>query len=87
MAVVAKILQALAAIIPLIAEWWAKRKAAQDKASVEARNADIRDEPGPEWVHKFDAADQQHSEQQPDSDNQTSAKQPDSAPEWWNKHG
>ena len=55
MAVVAKIIQALAAIIPLITEWWAKRKAAQDKASVEARNADIRDEPGPGWVRKFNS--------------------------------
>ena len=59
MGVVAKILTALAAALPAIVEWWAKRKAAQDKASVEARNADIRADPGAAWMHKFGAADQQ----------------------------
>ena len=59
MGVVAKILTALAAILPIVAEWWAKRRAAQEQAETEARVADIRDDPGDAWVHKFGAADQQ----------------------------
>ena len=55
MAVVAKIIQALAAIIPFIVEWWAKRKAAKSQAESEARVADIRANPGSEWLRKFNS--------------------------------
>ena len=74
MALLGKIITALAAIIPALLDWWTKRKAAETQAEIEARNAAIRDDPGSAWVHKFNAADQQHS-QQSDSDHQTDADQ------------
>ena len=55
MALVLKIFNALAAIAPFIAQWWAKRRAAKDKAAVDARNADIRAEPAGEWLRKFNS--------------------------------
>ena len=55
MGVVAKIISALAAILPIVAEWWAKRKAAKNQADAEDRVADIRADPGPEWVRKFNS--------------------------------
>ncbi len=55
MAVIGKILQALAAIVPFVVEWWAKRKAAQSQAEAETRVADIRRDPGFEWMRKFNS--------------------------------
>ena len=42
MGVVAKILTALAAALPAIVEWWAKRRAAQEQAATADRVADVR---------------------------------------------
>ena len=53
MGVVAKIISALAAILPIVAEWWAKRRAAQEQAATADRVADIRRDPGDAWVRKF----------------------------------
>ena len=55
MALLGKIIQALAAIIPAVLDWWAKRKAAEKQAEAETRVADIRADPGPEWVRKFNS--------------------------------
>ena len=55
MAVFGKILQVLASIVPFILDWWAKRKAAKNQADAEDRVADIRADPGPEWVRKFNS--------------------------------
>ena len=81
MGVVAKIIAALAAILPAIVEWWAKRRAAQEQAAVEDRNTDIKRDPADGMQRKFNTAGQQ-----PDSDNQTNAEQPKNASGWWNKH-
>ena len=59
MGVVAKILTALAAALPAIVEWWAKRRAAQEQAATADRVADVRADPGAAWMRKFGAADQQ----------------------------
>ena len=65
MGVVAKIIAALAAILPAIVEWWAKRRAAQEQAATADRVADVRADPGAEWMRKFGAADQQHGDDKP----------------------
>ena len=65
MGVVAKIVQALAAILPAIVEWWAKRQAAKEQAAADARRADVRADPGAEWMRKFGAADKQHGDDKP----------------------
>ena len=83
MGVVAKILTALAAALPAIVEWWAKRRAAQEQAAVEDRIDDIRCEPGPEWMRKFGAADQQRNEPA----DSAGADQPDSNPGGRNHDG
>lgn len=78
MGVVAKIITALAAILPAIVEWWAKRRAAQEQAAAEARRAAVRDDPGAAWLRKFGAADKQHGDDKPAG--QTGADKPGSAP-------
>ena len=83
MGVVAKILTALAAILPIVAEWWAKRRAAQEQAETEARVADIRDDPGDAWVRKFNAADRERN----GSADQTGVDQPGSNPGGRNHDG
>ena len=72
MGVVAKIIAALAAILPAIVEWWAKRRAAQEQAAAQDRVNVVRDDPGDEWVRKFGAADQQRG-----SDNAADQAGPD----------
>lgn len=83
MALLGKIITALAAIIPALLDWWTKRKAAETQAEIEARNAAIKCDPAGELQRKFNPAGQQ----QPDSDNQSDANQSDGTPKWWNKHG
>ena len=53
MGVVAKIIAALAAILPAIVEWWAKRRAAQEQAAAQDRVDAVRDDPGAAWMRKF----------------------------------
>ena len=53
MGVVAKIIAALAAILPAIVEWWAKRRAAQEQAATADRVAAIRSDPAAAWLRKF----------------------------------
>ena len=65
MGVVAKIITALAAILPAIVEWWAKRRAAQEQAAAADRVADVRADPGSAWLRKFGAADKQHGDDKP----------------------
>ena len=76
MALLGKILTALAAIIPAVLDWWAKRQAAQAKAAKAAdaaADADaVRDDNKSAWLRDFAGADKQ-PEQPPDSDNQTGA--------------
>ena len=55
MAVFGKILQILAAIIPAVLDWWSRRKAAEKQAEAETRVADIRRDPGNEWLRKFNS--------------------------------
>ena len=55
MAIIFKIIRALAAAVPALLDWWARRKAAESRAEAEARVADIRREPGLEWVRKFNS--------------------------------
>ena len=55
MGVVGKILQILAAALPALLDWWSRRKAEQSQAEAEARVADIRREPGSEWMRKFNS--------------------------------
>lgn len=55
MALLGKIIQSLAAIIPAVLDWWAKRKAAEKQAEAETRVADIRRDPGNEWLRKFNS--------------------------------
>ena len=74
MGVVAKIIAALAAILPAIVEWWAKRRAAQEQAATADRVADVRADPAAAWLRKFNeqaspgAASDQTSTDQPDAD-------------------
>ena len=60
MGVVAKIISALAAILPIVAEWWAKRRAAQEQAAVEDRVAAVRADPAGEFMREFNPAGEQH---------------------------
>ena len=60
MGVVAKIISALAAILPIVAEWWAKRQAAQEQAAVEDRVAAVRADPAGEFMREFNPAGEQH---------------------------
>ena len=62
---VAKILTALAAALPAFLDWWAKRQAAKEQAAAQDRVAAVRDDPGPEWMRKFGAADKQHGDDKP----------------------
>lgn len=74
MAAIAKIISALAAILPALVAWWAKRQAAREQAEAAARVADIRREPADAWVRKFNAA----GEQRNDSAGKAGPDQPDS---------
>ena len=55
MAIIFKIIQALAAAVPALLNWWAQRKAAESQAEAEARVADIRRDPAGEWLRKFNS--------------------------------
>ena len=77
MGIVGRILQILAAIVPFIVDWWAKHKAAQDKAEIEARNAadaaDVRNDNKSAWMRDFGSADKR-SDRSNNGDNKTSAE-------------
>ena len=53
MALLGKIIQALAAIIPAVLAWLDKRKAAQEQAAAQDRVDAVRDDPGAAWMRKF----------------------------------
>lgn len=55
MGAIGKILQILAAALPALLDWWARRKAAQSQAEAETRVADIRRDPAGEWLRKFNS--------------------------------
>ena len=73
MALLGKIIQALAAIIPAVLDWWAKRKAAEKQAEAETRVADIRRDPKSAWMRDFGSADKR-SDRSNNGDNKTSAE-------------
>lgn len=55
MALLGKILQALAAAVPAFLAWLERRQAAKSQAEAEARRAAVRDDPGSAWVRKFNS--------------------------------
>ena len=65
MALLGKILQALAAAVPAFLAWLERRQAAKSQAATADRVADVRADPGAAWMHKFGAADQQPGDNDP----------------------
>ena len=55
MALLGKILQALAAVVPAFLAWLERRQATKAQAEAEARRAAVRDDPVGEWVRKFNS--------------------------------
>lgn len=53
MAIILKLLQALAAFVPAILSWWGEQKAAQQKTEVEERIAAMRHDPASLWLRGF----------------------------------
>lgn len=52
-ALLSKIIQALAAALPALVAWWEHRQAAKAQAEAKTRVADIRRDPGAQWVRAF----------------------------------
>ena len=55
MALLAKIIEVLAAAVPALLDWWSKRQADQAQAEAEARRAAVRDDPVSAWLRKFNS--------------------------------
>ena len=55
MALLAKIIQILAAAVPALLDWWNKRQADQAQVEAEARRAAVRNDPVSAWLRKFNS--------------------------------
>ena len=69
MALLGKILQVLAAVVPAFLAWLERRQAAKEQADAEARRAAVRDDPAGEWLRKFNI------QANPDASGQTGTDQ------------
>ena len=55
MALLGKVLQALAAVVPAFLAWLERRQADKAQAEAEARRAAVRDDPVSAWLRKFNS--------------------------------
>lgn len=69
MALLGKILQALAAALPAFLAWLERRQAAKEQAEAETRRAAVRDDPADAWLRKF------NSQANPDASGQAGTDQ------------